>query len=531
MRSSIFFATAGSLLTLGLSAHADVVTEWNGTAVDLARNTYATSPNPATRAIAIAHLAAYDAVVAISGTHAPYHAELTPDLPASEEAAAAQAFHDALVALFPADESDLDDLLEEHLDAIADGDAKDNGIALGAAAAADILALRAADGSATPVVYDGSTDIGKWRPTPTGLLAALTPEWADVTPFALSAVDQFRPDAPPEVTSAAYAVAFTEVKFYGKKTGSLRTTEQTNIATFWAQQTQIPFNAIARTLSKNNDLGVDDEVRLFALLNLAIADSRIAVWDAKYEYGFWRPITAIQEADDGNADTATDATWAPFLESPNHPEYVSGHSATGAAAAAVLAWWFGDTTSFSVGSDSAPGKTRTFSSFSEAAEQNAESRVYGGIHFRFSDDAGLELGEQVANHVVDNYLLALPSAGAGGSGGAGGAPAGTAGEGGEIGDGEGGSGVGGVPNGTGAAAGAPVTDATGGAPIASSGGAPSSSGGSGQGASDASGGSTGAKSPEEEGCSCSVPGRVAPSYGQFVLGLVGLGLLARRRRR
>jgi MYXO-CTERM domain-containing protein len=544
MRSTSLVAST-TLLLLAAPAHADLVTDWNGTAVTLARDNLVNQPNPASRAVTIAHLAAYDAVVSITKTHEPYHAQLEPTLPASTDAAAAQAFHDALVVLFPNVESALDDQLEATLAEIPDGVAKENGIAVGQQAATDIVELRQSDGADAPQSYPGSSDIGAWRPTPTALTAASFPEWAMVTPFALESPDQFRPPAPPALTSGAYAVAYTEVKLLGKKTGSARTTEQTGIANFWAVQTHIPFNAIARSLTKKNALPTAESVRLFALLNLAIADSRIAAWDAKYEHGFWRPITAIQnidpepdaaaggggaggasepiepgEYDDGNPDTIADPTWAPLLTTPNHPEYVSGHSATGAAAASVLAHYFGDATSFTVGSDtSVPlGETRSFTSFWDAAEQNAESRVYGGIHFRFSNDAGLALGVEVGNHVVENYLLEI--AVAGGAGGAGG-------EGGVGGASEGGAAQG--EAGTPSEGGAPSGNA--GEPATNGGSSPLPAGGSGGSGGRASGGtsSTTGNSSDDSGCSVAGDGTDASSWF-LVLSGVAAALVLRRRR-
>ncbi|HVJ17651.1 MAG TPA: vanadium-dependent haloperoxidase, partial [Polyangiaceae bacterium] len=439
---------------------------------------------------------------------------------------------------------------------IADGAAKDQGIAAGQAAAADILALRTGDGSDVPGSYSGSTDIGLWRPTPTALAAASTPEWATLPPFALTTPEQFRPGAPPALGSAAYAVSYTEVKLLGKKTGSARTTEQTRIANFWAVQTHIPFNAIARSLAKKNALAIDESARLFALLNLALADSRIAAWDAKYFYGSWRPITAIQNIDpepdgaggaagapsgpgeynDGNADTVADPAWEPLLATPNHPDYVSGHSTTGAAAAAVLAYVFGDATTFTVGSETSvpEGLTREYSSFTDAAEENAVSRVYGGIHFSYANEAGLALGTDVGNYVVDNFLQEIP--GGGGEGGAGGA-GGAGGEAGAAGSAEGGTGAVDGEGGAGdtpGSAGEPATEGGSGGSSGSAGkGGTAGKGGSG-GASAGSGGKGGSSSvssdsSDDSGCSVSAP---ANGSGSSLFPLAGLAaaLLLRRRR-
>lgn len=270
--------------------------------------------------------------------------------------------------------------------------------------------MRIGDGSTATATYPGSTDVGKWRPTPRAdlstPLAASEPWWCSAKPFALTSPEQLRSPAPPDITSAEFATAYSETKLLGKIDSTTRTAEQTQIANFWKQPTHVPFNAIARSVSKAKDLSVAENARLFALLNITLADTRIAVWDAKYQYGFWRPITAINtDADYGNAGTAPDTTWLPFLETPNHPEYPSGHSTTGGGGGHLLASVFGsDGVSFAVGSDSLAGVTRGFEKFSDAEQENANSRIYGGIHYRFSNDTGIALGHQIADYVVANYL-------------------------------------------------------------------------------------------------------------------------------
>lgn len=418
--------------TLSASASADVVTDWNSTAIAAARSF--ANPNPATYAIVVAHLAAYDAVNAIHPTGEKYlldAAALGAKGTESVDAAAAQAFHDVLVQLIVAKKADIDAALVTSLATVANGDAKTLGVAVGAAAAAAILEARKADvinPSPAPDPFVGEDALGTWRPTPREVVAnpplpGNTPWWVDLEPFAIASNDVYDPGPPPALGSARYAADYLEVKQYGASTGSVRTVDQTNIARFWAQQTHVPYNAIARTLSLREKLSTEDNARLFALLNLALADSRIAVWQAKYKYGAWRPITAINfQGDDGNSDTSPAAsTWLPLLETPNHPEYPSGHSGSGAAGAGVLAFWFGDHVSFSVGSDSAPGYTRSFSKLSDSAQENANSRIYGGIHFRYANEAGIALGQQVAKHVTKTFLKAteLPAPAEGGAGGVG----------------------------------------------------------------------------------------------------------------
>src|SRR6478752_5497717 len=313
------------LSALPLRARADAVTDWNQNAVDEIRK-LGLGPNPATRSLAIAHIAAYEAVNAVTKKHEPYHASLTPTLPVSQTAAV------------------------------------------------DIFTLRIGDGSSATATYPGSTDPGKWRPTPRAdlstPLAASEPWWRNVKPFALTAPEQFRPAAPPAISSAEFATAYLETKSFGKIDSTTRTADQTQIANFWKQPTHVPFNAIARSVSKAKEFSLEENARLFALLNITLADTRIAVWDAKYQYGYWRPITAINtDTDYGNAAAVPDTTWLPLLETPNHPEYPSGHSVTGGGGGRLLATVFGtDDVSFAVGSDSLTGTTRGFERFSDAEQ-------------------------------------------------------------------------------------------------------------------------------------------------------------------
>jgi MYXO-CTERM domain-containing protein len=546
MRLHHSFAAFSLAVTISFSASADVITDWNIIAIDAAR--VFANPNPSTRAIAIGHLAAYDAVNAITHSGEKYlPGELAVTLPASANAAAIQAFHDALVFAVPAKQSDLDKALKNALADLADGAAKTNGIAVGKAAAAALVAARTNDGAETPQPYLGEDALGKWRPTPAGNLAANTPEWATLKPFALTSPTQFDPGPPPALSSGRYATDLLETKLYGAKTGSTRTAEQTTIAQFWAQQTQLPVFQLARTFSKSHTLTLDENARFFGQLSLALADARIAVWSAKYEYGLWRPVTSINSPlDDGNPDTTPDpeGDWLPLLETPNHPEYVSGHSATGAAGAAVLAAWFGDENSFAVTSETLVGAayTRSFTRFSDAAQENANSRIYGGIHYRFSNEAGLALGKKVAGYVLTHTLAAFPDTG---EGGAGGADAGGSGAGGET-DSLGGApttaGTGGTSAGTagtvGSAGGANVAGNAGttsqpsgeaGEPTTAEGGAPST-GGSANGAGN--GGKSTGKSDESDDSGCSVSAPSGSSKASSLLVLLGLaGALARRRRR
>jgi hypothetical protein len=363
-------------------------------------------PPVVTRAMAIESLAVFNAVSAIEGTPG-YLSSLTAPEDASAAAAAAQAAHDVLVKLFPSQSAMFDAQLVSSLGAVADGQSENDGIAVGAQAAAAMIALRANDGSSVPVPYtpDPAKAPGMWQPTPPLNLPAAAPHWADLDPFALISPDQFRPDGPPKLTSKAYAKALEQVQSLGEVDSTLRTPEQTEIAKFWVFPERTPpgaWNDIASDIAEAEGLSLTETAQLLAMLNVAEADALIATWDAKYFYETWRPVTAIPRADEiGNRWVSADSDWLPLLGTPNHPEYVSAHSAISAAAAEVLTEFFGKHYEFSFTAPS--GVTREFDSFSDAAKEAGMSRIYGGIHFSFSNKDGAALGEDVAEWVLDSF--------------------------------------------------------------------------------------------------------------------------------
>ena len=383
---------------------AAVILEWNQRALN-AVGQARVSPVVASRAMAITEAAVYDAVVAIDRSFEPYHAHVATSRGASPEAAAAQAAHDALTALFPAQAGTFDAALAADLKGIPLGRAR-QGVAVGREAARQILDWRSTDGSGATVAYTPGTDPGDWQPTPPANLPALAPQWPSVTPFAMSAGSQFRPGLPPALDSAEYATAFNEVKDLGSADSSTRSEEQTNIAKFWNDGLGTAFafgywNKIAQSAAAEQGLSLVEDARLFALLNIAGADALISCWDAKYTYNLWRPVTAIRA---GAAEGSADATWTPLLTTPNFPSYTSAHSTVSAAAAGVLTALFGTDYHFSVGSVSLPGVTRSFTSFDAAAAEAGRSRVYGGIHYMFDSTTGLGVGAQVADFVMDGLL-------------------------------------------------------------------------------------------------------------------------------
>lgn len=400
---------------------ADAVVQWNNIALDAIR-TEKTAPPIAARDLAILHTAIYDSVNAIDRTHAFYFAgdaDVVAPADTSLEAAVAAAAYQTLASLFPAEETSFLAKYQASLAEVADGPAEDLGVAVGETVAARILALRSTDGSTAVVAYTPGTDPGDWqltpRPNPAGGelpgLPALLPQWPNVTPFAMTSGDQFRPDGIPDLTSQEYADALNEVKDLGSKTSTTRTQDQTDIALYWANGagTATPpghLNVLAQTIAEAQGNTLTQNARLFALLNIALADSAIACWDAKYAFSFWRPITAIRAADtDGNDATVADPAWKPLIVTPNFPTYSSGHSTFSGAAATVLAEFFGtDDIAFTLKSENPSVSDRSFTSFSQAAEESAVSRMYGGIHFSFDNNDGLSAGNSLGVFVSENFL-------------------------------------------------------------------------------------------------------------------------------
>jgi membrane-associated phospholipid phosphatase len=396
-----------------LPAAADVVTDWNDTALDAIR-LHNTPPPAAARNLAILHVAVYDAVNGILRTHEPYL--VTEDAPfgASVEVAAATAARDVLSALYPGAAATFDALHATIVNSIVDGVHKTSGIAWGAGVAARILAERQNDGSAAVAEWPGADEPGRWRPTESfggAVLPALLPGWGQVTPFALASGSQFRPPAPPALHTGRYAIELNQVKSLGAVNSTQRTVDQSEIALFWGYGPRTPtppghWNEIAQAVASSEGNSLAQNARMFALLNIALADAAIVSWDCKYEFDYWRPITAIALADtDGNRLTAPDITWRPLLPTPPFPEYTSGHSTFSGAAAVTLALFYGrDRIAFTVGSDDLPGVFRSYDGFWEAAVESGMSRIYGGIHFMSANRDGLLTGARTARYVFQRYL-------------------------------------------------------------------------------------------------------------------------------
>jgi membrane-associated phospholipid phosphatase len=385
------------------------VIDWNQLLLSIVNTPGAQPANiQPTRNFAILHAAIYDAVTAIDRTHEPYLIAVRAPRDASETAAADAAARTALDGLYPAQQGMVDAQYAAELAKVADGPAKDQGVRLGDEVATDLLAIRANDGSSTtPAPFVPGTAPGDYRPTPPNFPTPVFTTWGQVTPFVLDRADQFRPAPPPALTSDAYAAAINEVQSLGSATSTTRTAEQTEIGKFWNPPIQNFWNQIAETVAGRQHSDLPTTARLFAALNLSFADSAIAFYDAKYTYQLWRPVTAIRLADtDGNPNTTADPNWLPLAgNTAADPSYPGAHSTISAAGADVLASFFGDNQPFSLTSPALPGVTRSFTSFSGAAQEAGLSRIYSGQHTRLDHEAGLTLGRDVSGFVLDNALL------------------------------------------------------------------------------------------------------------------------------
>ena len=390
-----------TLLATACLTQADVVTDWNETAL-LAIKSDRTAPPKAARALAMLHAAIYDAVNGVTQTHEAYFVRDKAAEGASPEAAAAVAARLVLLRLFPAQQAAFYATYNKVLRTVPPGDGKRASIDWGEHVAQTLLADRAKDGSQATVIYASRNPVGVWRSTEPAFAKPALPQWPGVKPFAMTSAAQFRPAMPPILTSSTYADDFNKTKELGAKNSTSRTAEQTTIAQFWADGpgTVTPpghWNVIARELAVQRGNSMEENARLFALLNVAEADAGILCWDCKYACNFWRPITAIQNADlDENPATENDAEWTPLLATPPFPEYTSGHSTFSSAAAAVLAAFFGTDVVFS----------RSYASFSEAAAEAGMSRIYGGIHFVSANREGLASGRRLGGFVVENFCKA-----------------------------------------------------------------------------------------------------------------------------
>lgn len=388
----------------------DVVLDWNDNALAaIAANDGHADPLLASRTLAMVHVAMHDAVNATGYRFYRAYAFGGRDRWADPVAAAASAAQRVLAQLFPAQEAGLSELLAASLSQVRDGKPEARGVELGRRVGDRIIQLRAQDRSNESTPYTPGDEPGDYQFTTPDFIAA--PGWQYVTPWALQRADQFRSAPPPALDSAEYATAYAEVLDKGRADSQTRSADESAYAQFWYEFSERGWNRVTHVVAQQERLGLAGAARLFALVNMALADSYTAGWDSKFHYDFWRPITAIQRGDeDGNAATRADPSFAPFLPTPPVQDHPSTHSALGAAAAEVLTRFFGKrghVIGFSMTSSSASRpnlEVRSYSSFEQAAKENADSRVMAGIHFRFACDAGLALGKKIGEYTFENHL-------------------------------------------------------------------------------------------------------------------------------
>lgn len=385
---------------------AEVIVSWNSLAHDVAVAEDQFLTFKGQRALAMMHLAMHDALNAIVPVYEPYAYPAHPRL-AHPIAATAQAAHDVMVALYPTQHALLGDELARFLAQVPTGELRDRGITLGKAAAAAVLARRDGDGWDFQGTYEFKEGPGQYQTTPPWNGFVAQPGFRFAKPFVLEYPHQFRPSPPPPLRTKAYARALREVQEYGAAESTRRTTDQTAYAVWWMEFAEGSVNRLARQLSTDRRLHLWRAARMFAHIGVALYDTYIATWDAKYVYNHWRPYTAIRAAGtDGNPRTEPDRDWESLRPATPFPEYSSAHAAACAASFGVLAEAFGRDVRFTMETTTAPPgmPTRTFDSFAAAATECADSRVRLGFHYRYATDAGLELGERIARYTLTQAL-------------------------------------------------------------------------------------------------------------------------------
>jgi len=377
---------------------ADVITDWNQKALPIV--TKYSLGAPAYRDLAIMHLAMYQCVNSIEPRYEPYKTKLDAPATASKEAAAAVSAAVVLSKLHPDDQAKIDAELKQYLAQIPDGPAKDEGIALG------LLTLHANDGSNEPDSYRPRTTAGRYVAT----APVVVPMWGKVAPFAMKSGSQFRPGPPIDLKSREWAENYNEIKAIGAKNSTTRTPIQTETGRLWLYTGPGTFMPLAVQLAQAKGLGVNENARLFTLVAMATADAMVAIFDAKYHYEFWRPITAIRNGDiDGNPQTERDATWDSLGPSPMHPEYPCAHCIVAGAAGTVMQAFFGTGTlpEFSLSTPTAPGVTHRWTRLEDYIAEPSNARIWSGIHYRFSTKVGTEMGRKIADYTVQNFLRPL----------------------------------------------------------------------------------------------------------------------------
>ena len=400
MRITILLATAFTAVFTG-AACADTIMDWNAKADAIAAEKQIL-PAPHSRALAMLHIAMFEAVNAVEHRYAPYKLTLSADRSTSKEAAAAAAAYDVLLAIYPDQKTRLDEALTASLSGIADPESRSKGIELGKQAAAGVLAFRANDGSTAQENYRPSAKPGAYVPT-------IVPSFSTVgatTPWVMTSGSQFRPEPPPALDSQTWTRDLNEIREIGARNSTKRTAEQTTIGRFWFLVGARTYNPIVRQAALAKNMDVVDCARLFALTSIAGNDALVAVFDAKYHYNLWRPITAIRNADITlNTATPREESWLPLGDTPMHPEYPCAHCITSATISTVLRNIVGDDFGeFSLTSSTAPGVTRKWTRLQDYSDEVSNARIYAGFHYRFSTEVGKEMGKKIGALTVATQL-------------------------------------------------------------------------------------------------------------------------------
>jgi hypothetical protein len=390
-----------ALLTAPGVAAADAIAEWNEIAVATAA-AGRHGASDASRTTALVHAAVFDAVNAIQAHYTPYRIRIAAPVGASAEAAAVAAAHTVLIRLYPPQKNTLDQAYAKSLGRLADGPGKSDGIAVGEKVGAEMVAARASDGASAPNTYRPVTAAGVYVVT----TLPVSSHWGAVMPWVLERGSQFRPGPPPALTSAQWARDCTEIAQIGGTKSAVRTAEQTDIARFWTIVGPASWDPVLRALAAAPGRTLGQNARLFALAEMAAADAYIAVFDAKYTFNLWRPITAIRNGDmPAGGATIRVPDWEPLIDTPLHPEYPCAHCITSAAVAAVLEAEFGVAfPEVTMTSPTAPGVVRRWTTPKAFTDEVSEARIYGGIHYRTSTIVGQAMGRKIGELAVQQYL-------------------------------------------------------------------------------------------------------------------------------
>jgi hypothetical protein len=397
--------TVAASLAAGPLAEADVVTDWNITASEIV--VAATlPPPPAYRVMATVQSAVYEAVNAVTKRYTSNGVTLDVAPGASVEAAVAAANRAVLSKLIPSQQAAIDSAYQAALSGIPASAGKAEGIAVGEKAAAAILALRADDGAVSPESYRPRTTPGLYVPT----VVPAVPHWPRRKPWIMSSADQFRPGPPPSLTSTLWARDYNEIKLLGAKNSAQRTSEQTAIARFWEATQPTVYYPVVRAVAHTPGREITQNARLLAVAGQGMDDALIAVFDAKYHYEFWRPVTAIRNGDiDGNDATERDASWTPFIDTPMHPEYPCAHCINAATIGVILQAEIGTgpTPTLSTTSVTAPGMVRTWTKIDDFVQEVANARIYDGVHYRTSTEVGTAMGRKIGELARAKNLRAV----------------------------------------------------------------------------------------------------------------------------